>query len=426
MVSHEQRVVIALAMLVIPVFAQQNPKTFYPDDPLWREPAPQPVKQVERRGVDDVYDFLFNSFVVPHREGKIVRHGAPRALNVNTLGEVPDSAWYTNRHRERRMSIEELKRGPGNSTPPSPAGLWPLISAKSDGVTPGFVIEDECTNRYVLKFDPPEFPELSSAADVIGSKFFYALGYNTPETYIVHFLPENVEIPDGVMYRDGDGKKRPLSARVLDDMLKAQPKGPDGKYRAMASRFTAGKLAGPFSYQGLRTDDPNDIVPHEDRRELRGFGVFAAWLNHHDTRSINSMDSLIVDDGIPHLEHYLLDFGSILGSNGSGPKHPWSGHQYTIENKAAAVQMVTFGFYLPRWERASYPKYTGVGLFDYSSFDPLSWKPNYPNAIFLLMDREDAFWAAKQVAAFSDAESARWSRPVNTAIPGRPTGLPSA
>lgn len=36
--------------------------------------------------------------------------------------------------------------------------------------------------------------------------------------------------------------------------------------------------------------------------------------------------------------------------------------------------------------------------------DPLSWKSNYPNPAFLLMDGQDAFWAAKQVAAFSDDE----------------------
>jgi hypothetical protein len=42
--------------------------------------------------------------------------------------------------------------------------------------------------------------------------------------------------------------------------------------------------------------------------------------------------------------------------------------------------------------------------FDSWSFDPVSWKPNYPNPAFVLMDREDAFWAAKQAAAFTDAE----------------------
>ena len=404
MVSREQQLIVTLAMLGLPAFAQQNPTKFYPDDPLWREPAPRTVKQVEKRNVDDLYDFLLNSLAVPRREEKIVRHGTPKALDANTLGEVPDGAWYTNRQRERRMTLEELKRGPGNSTPPSPEGRWRIISAKSDGVTPGCIIEDERKNRYVLKLDPPDFPELASAADIIGSKAFYALGYNTPENYIVHFRLEKLAIPDGVMYSDGTGKKRPLTLRVVEQALKPQPKGPDGTYRALASRFIAGKLVGPFSYAGMRTDDPNDIIPHEDRRALRGLGVFAAWLNHHDAKAINSMDSLVEENGKQYLKHYLLDFGDILGSNGVEPKEAWSGHEYTLNGKATLVQMMTFGFYVPRWARADYPKLTGVGRLDAWSFDPLSWKTNYPNPAILRMDREDAFWAAKQVAAFSDAE----------------------
>ena len=67
------------------------------------------------RQVDDIYDFLENSYVTPSREGKTIKRGAQPALDVNTLGEVPDNAWYTNRHAFRRMSIADLQRGPGNT-----------------------------------------------------------------------------------------------------------------------------------------------------------------------------------------------------------------------------------------------------------------------------------------------------------------------
>jgi hypothetical protein len=406
MVSRKQHILI---IAILGSLAQAAPvnspgKKFYSDDPLWREPAPRAVRQVAVRKVDDIYDFLDNTFVIPGRERKAVKHGAQPALDVNTLGEVPDSPWYTNRHWLRRMSIAELERGPGNTTPPSPSDAWRIVGAKSDGVTPGFVIEDGRKNRYLLKFDPPRFPELCSAADVIGSKFFYALGYSTPENYVVHFRRENLAISDGVTWRDASGRKHSLTDHAVDELLKAQPKGPDGAYRALASRWIAGQVVGPFSYRGTRTDDSNDTIPHEDRRMLRGMAVFSAWLNHHDTRSINTMDALVVDDGPQHLKHYLLDFGSILGSDGFGPKEPWAGHEYTIAQKEAAVQMLTFGFYTPRWMRSDYPKLTGAGLFDSWSFDPIAWKSNYPNPAFLMMDREDAFWAAKQVAAFTDDE----------------------
>jgi hypothetical protein len=54
-------------------------------------------------------------------------------------------------------------------------------------VTPGFLIEDSAGAKYLLKFDPPAYPELASGADVVVSKFFYALGYHVPENYIVRF-----------------------------------------------------------------------------------------------------------------------------------------------------------------------------------------------------------------------------------------------
>src|SRR5262249_37556951 len=182
--------------------AEPSGKKFYSDDPLWREPAPRPVRQVATRKVDNIYDFLENSNVTPGPKGKAAKRAPRPALDVNTVGEVPDNAWYTSRHAFRRMSIADLRRGPGNATPPLQTGTWTIVGAKSDGVTPGFIIEDTNKNRYLLKFDPPNYPELCSAADMIGSKFFYALGYFTPENYIVHFHREDLTIPAGATWRD--------------------------------------------------------------------------------------------------------------------------------------------------------------------------------------------------------------------------------
>src|SRR5262249_20466429 len=154
---------------------------------------------------------------------KEVKHGSRSAQDINTLGEVPDGTWYTNRHAFHRMSIDELRRGPGNSTPPWKDEPWAVVGAKSDGVTPGFVIEDGHKNRYLLKFDPPGSPELASAADVIGSKFFYALGYFTPENYIVRFHREDLAIPAGSTYRDAAGRKHVLTDQAVNDMLRLQP-----------------------------------------------------------------------------------------------------------------------------------------------------------------------------------------------------------
>ena len=417
MVSRKQHVLVTrklvLTVLVAAVlgllgYAESTgsaSKKFYPDDPLWREPTPRYTGQVKPREVDDLYDFVENRFVTPSQQDEARKRGSSPAGNINTLGEVPDSNWYTNRHWLRRMSMAELQRGAGNTTPPDAAAVWQVVGGKSDGVTSGLVIEDRQRNRYVLKFDPPEFPELASAADVISSKFFYALGYYTPENYIVHFRRENLTIAEGVMWRDASGKKHPLTQRAVDEMLKPQPKDSSGAYRALASRWISGDLVGPFSYQGARTDDPNDITPHENRRELRGLRVFSAWLNHTDARQMNTMDALVTEDGRRYLKHYLMDFGSTLGSNGNFAKNAWHGHVYPISpGMAAAKQAVTLGVYMPAWMRAHYPKLRGAGTFEADTFEPESWIPGYPNPAFLLMDDEDAFWAAKQVIAFRDEE----------------------
>ncbi len=81
-----------------------------------------------------------------------------------------------------------------------------------------------------------------------------------------------------------------------------------------ASKSLPGKPLGPFRYFGTRLDDPNDIVPHEHRRELRAVRVFAAWLNHMDSRGINTLDTLVDADDRWLVRHHLLDFGSTLGS----------------------------------------------------------------------------------------------------------------
>jgi hypothetical protein len=397
-------VILSAGALVQQGSAGNHGRKFYADDPLWREPAPLPVSGIASRDVDHMYDFLDSSYVTPRREGKAAKDAPHPALDVNTLGEVPDNAWYTNRHALRRMSLADLKRGPGDSTPPDPDRPWRITAAKSNGITPGFVIEDGRKNRYMLKFDPPLYPELCSAADVIGSKIFYALGYNTPENHVVHFRREQLEIPNGVLYRHPSGKKIPLTGDVVDQILQGQPKVADGTYRALASRWLDGQVVGPFDYRGARSDDPNDTIPHQDRRVLRGLAVFAAWVNHHDTTQINTMDVLATEDSRQYLKHYLIDFGSILGSRGDRAKDPWVGHQYTIAHKEPVVRALSLGLYAPRWQRSDYPKLKGVGLLDSWSFDPLTWKPEVPNPAFLMMDSADAFWAAKQVAAFTDDE----------------------
>ena len=80
---------------------------------------------------------------------------------------------------------------------------------------------------------------------------------------------------------------RQLLPEHIDRLLENVDRRSDGRYRAVALRVpTDGvSLIGPFQLFGTRSDDPNDVVPHEHGRELRGLQVFSAWLNHTRTTS---------------------------------------------------------------------------------------------------------------------------------------------
>lgn len=379
------------------------PPRFYPDDPLLREPEPKHVQSVRKRKLSDFYDLFLHSLAdagerQPAKGAKIPARG------VNTLGEVPDSAWYRNRHGSRPMSIEDLVRGPGTNRAPSVEGPWTVLSAKSEGVTPGFLVQDSNKRRYFLKFDPITNPEMATAADVIGSKFFHALGYYVPENYLVTFSRSRLVIGPKANLTDSTGTVRPMTPMDVDEVLLKAPSSSDGEFRVAASLFLDGDPVGPFKYYGVRRDDPNDVIPHEHRRDLRGLFVFAAWLGHDDSRAINTLDTMVEEGGRRYLRHHLIDFGSILGSASYKANSARSGNESLFAWKPAALEVLSLGLYAPAWTRAKFPDLPSVGRFESQVFSPEKYRTEYPNPAFENHLPDDAFWAAKQVMAFSDEQ----------------------
>jgi hypothetical protein len=401
MAQVQQRVLIRVFVFAIAAVWSAG-ATFYDDDPLWSMPKPMNVEKANDRRLSDYYDYFYMTFGKP---GEKHQPGASIAAQaVNTLGEVPDSTWYTNRHARKRMTIEELVQGPGNTNSPSTDSPWKITHAKTEGVTPGFTIKDSKGRTYQLKFDSQETSELGTAADVMGSKFFYALGYNTPENYIVYFTTEQVVVAPDTRIVDYRGVERNMRQSDVEKILADVPRDPRGRYRAVASLYISGKPLGPFRYHGVRSDDPNDTVPHEHRRDLRGLKVFSAWLNHTDSKSLNSHDTLVKEDGITFIKHYLLDFSAAFGTDAFEPKSPRSGFVYMLDWPDAAKSFFTLGLYIPRYARADYPLAKEAGRIESDVFDPIGWKSNYYNPAFENCLLDDGFWAAKIVMSFSDEE----------------------
>lgn len=394
MIAHRRRLAaVLLAMLA--VSADSATPTYYPDDPLLVDPETRDASTVRERDISDPYDFIENTFL------KRGDRDSVRAHNVNTIDEVPDSSWFTNRVGRRVLTVDEYVRGPNLSGGPAP-GPWTVTAGKGDGITPGFTVRDTAGTTWFVKFDPPSNPEMATGAEIISTKLFWALGYHVPENYLAVLDPDTLAIDPRATIRDALGKRQPLTRARVDELLVRGARRADGRYRVIASRALPGKPVGPFKYFGTRGDDPNDIFAHEHRRELRGLRVFSAWLNHDDSRSINSLDTLVDVGGRTIVRHHLIDFGSTLGSASVAAQRPRAGNEYIWEARPTLLTMLSFGFWVRPWIKVRYPDYPAVGNIEASYFWPDRWKPEYPNAAFDNARGDDLFWAARRVMAVPD------------------------
>ena len=194
-----------------------------------------------------------------------------------------------------------------------------------------------------------------------------------------------------------------MTRAYLDQLLSDVARQPDGRYRAVASLALSGRPIGPFRYSGRRSDDPEDLVPHELRRELRGLFVIAAWTNHLDSRGINTLDTWVTENGRSFVRHHLIDFGASLGSAGKRARTYEAGTEYAVDAQVMARSVATLGLRPRGWERRAVdPGLPSVGFIDAATFDPEIWKPNYPNPAFDDRTLRDLHWGARIVAAFTD------------------------
>ncbi len=392
---------ILAAVLAAAAAAPPAAKHFLADDPVRVDPDRLPIAKPAPVELSNVYDVLENTF--RHRPGGA---DAPRAVNVNTLGEVPDSSWFTNRIGVRGMTTAEIARGARAAGPPDVSGALTVIAAKSGGITPGFTLRDPRGHVYFVKFDPAAQPNLSTAADVIGSRFFHAFGYHVPQNDVAYVRRDQLRIDPKATVKVA-GHRRPMTDADLDRNLASAARLPDGRIRIVASLRLEGEPLGPFRYHGTRADDANDVFPHQDRRELRGLRVFSAWLNHDDSRAINTQDMFVAGESGGSVRHHLIDFSSSLGSGSDArreiaPQNPRAGNEYVLELGPMLRSLFTLGLWDRPWRTVRYPEHPGVGNFEAEFFTPDAWRPEYPNPAFERMQEDDAFWAAAIVHEFTD------------------------
>jgi hypothetical protein len=185
-----------------------------------------------------------------------------------------------------------------------------------------------------------------------------------------------------------------------------------------------GRPIGGFRYYGTRPDDPNDVVPHEHRRELRALKVFGAWTNLVDMKAGNTLDSVVTENGRSVVRHYLQDVGSTFGTGANGPREYDEGWEYLYDGTLTRKRLARLGFFFEPWQTVPYVEQPAIGRFEGDEFEPQAWRPRVPTAAFLRARADDTFWAARRVAAFSDemirraAREGRYSDPAAAQLLG--------
>ncbi len=382
-----------------------TPRPYPNREPMWRDPDRGPfTNRPEEYYSPFAWDGADQMIFRPISRFFAVDPGG-EAANVNAMDEVPDSSWFTNRIGMFAMSAEEVRRGYCTEPVLEPVGRWTVKDAKPDGANPGFIIKADDGRRYLLKFDGTLQGERATTADVFGSRVYHAVGYHAPCNSIVFFDRSILALGKGATRKSRSGREVPLTWDDIETVLSKSYVLPDGRYRASASLFLPGRPIGPWRYEGTRSDDPNDVILHEDRRELRGGYALASWLNHFDVREQNTLAIWVENKNKRgYVRHYYIDFGDCLGSlwDEEGISRRL-GHAYYLDIPYLAEDAVTLGLISRPWHSPQFgPTGPVLGYWNVKRFVPDMWRPGYPNPAMGRATERDNAWMARIIAQLTE------------------------
>ena len=356
---------------------------------------------------------------------------AGESVDVNAFDEVPDSTWFTNRIGKKPMTVEEVAKGACDEKilhADDPDGSWVIDQGKENGANPGFRVNIPGVGKFLLKADEDDHPERATGATAIATRLYHAAGFWTGCDSVIYVRRSLLKLTPGLTHNDNTGVTRKFGQHQLDKVLKGAARRGD-LHRMVASKWLPGRTIGPFQYEGVRADDPNDVVRHEDRRELRGQRLLAAWLNHFDSREQNSMNTwMSVNDKDPdaspgYIRHWIMDLNDCFGS-----EWQWEGMSkrmnlsYYFDGKDIGRDFITFGIPVRPWDRIQRHQDAEIfGFYEADVFEAEGWKPGYQNPAFLRMSERDGAWMARILARFTTAhieaavEAGAFTEPKHTA-----------
>lgn len=372
---------VPLATLAVAGCAYRPPR--YAERPAVREVADDaPIPLPRRR---ELYEPVYLADIYVRRPliDALDPERYPDAQDVNALDEVPRSSWF----EPRAVDASEIGVRPRSVGIPVPP--LTVLGEPPEAGRGGVAIEDARGVRYELGVDPAPRPGMRTAAAAIASRLVWALGLRTPEVFVT-----SVSLDDFVTgeraHRD-DGSLVDVEAILRGG---APPSG--GRFRVSATAWPVGADLGPAPISVTRRDDPNDRVPHRDRRTQRALKVFGAWLKLSGIGPKKTLDAYVGPPGQGHVEHFLVGLDDALGADdvvAPGPPDRDRG-------STPLWNLLSFGFARAPARPPTQRRWLSLGAFD-ADVDPAGFSAPQP---FEPMDRilpPDGYWAAKRIASLS-------------------------
>jgi hypothetical protein len=334
-----------------------------------RQPAPAPLPPARAPDSSRVGELVRH--VVGPLQSLFRSSRRAEAFNVTSADDVADEAWFVSRVKDRMESH-------GSETPDTSIP-WTVVSWQRVNALPVLTIRDAVDREYWLTFDAPAFPELATTVEIVTARLYRAAGYHVPTVSLLRFDPD---------------RQLAVAPESLHSSLAELPRDGAGRLRA-AAHHLPGQALGAFSFSGHRADDPADTIPHEQRRELRGLYVVAAWLNHTGLFRGTTID-VGIQGGTPAVRHYLLGLETALDAAAGGrPKVARTGSEAIWDVGKITGRLLTLGFFAVPWERDRV-----------AEFDPGHWTPSFPNSAFAHHTTRDGYWGAKRVGGISNQQIA--------------------
>lgn len=305
---------------------------------------------------------------------------APEAGDVNALDDVPRSSWFSPGEAEAEEAADAAQ------PPEPPFRLIPGPAVTHEGA---LAVMDARGRRFEVWRDPPDRNEMSTGAAAAANHLLRAMGYLTPGVWAL-----DIARADLLLRAPGD-------QAAVDALVKSGPPVKGWKFRVGVVRWPIGTDLGPTPPSGSRLDDPNDRVPHEDRRTLRALKLIFGWLGMTQGDATVFRDAYLGAPGQGHLVHYVAGLGGAFGANDVVRPHPPRDDDGDLAGQNVWITLATLGLYQQRL-RLTPERWPAIGEYR-ETFTPADFQTGPPIEPLDRLLPADAYWAAKRVASLRPA-----------------------